>query len=126
MGGDLFYLFGFVCVAVGLLFGEVQAGDLQAVEEESCSLGVEVVGGDALEDDVDGGLDGAAVFGQGEVEGGFFAEALAGSGLAGGVVVVAEGFSAEADAAAAVAVGADVAAFEAGCRLLAVSCWLLC
>ena len=41
------------------------------------------------------------------------AEGLAGGGLAGGVVVVAEGLFAEADAAAAVAVGEDVAALVA-------------
>jgi hypothetical protein len=46
------------------------------------------------------------------------AEGFAGSWLAGGVVVVAEGFSAQADAAAAVAVVEDVAAlvtFGLGC-----------
>ena len=45
--------------------------------------------------------------------------------FAGGVVVVAEGLSAEADAAAAVAVGEDVAALVTWCRLLVVRCWLL-
>ena len=74
-----------------------------------------------LEDDADGGLDGAAVFGEGEVEAGFLAEGLAWGGFAGGVVVVAEGFSAEADAAAAVAVGEDVAALVTA----VVGCWLL-
>jgi hypothetical protein len=63
-----------------------------------------------LQDDADGGLDCAAVFREGEVEAGLFAEALAWGWFAGGVVVVAEGLSAEADAAAAVAVGEDVAA----------------
>jgi hypothetical protein len=58
-------------------------------------------------------LDGAAVFGEREVEAGFAAEGLAGGWFAGGVVVVAEGFSAEADASAAVAVGEDVAALVA-------------
>ena len=53
------------------------------------------------------------------------AEGSAGGGFAGGVVVVAEGFSAEADAAAAVAVGEDVAALEAGRWLFVVGCWLL-
>jgi hypothetical protein len=48
---------------VGLLFGEVEAGDLEAVEEEACSFGVEVVAGYALQDHSDGGLDGGAVFG---------------------------------------------------------------
>jgi hypothetical protein len=53
------------------------------------------------------------------------AEGSAGGGFAGGVVVVAEGLVAEADAAAAMAVGEDVAAFEAGCWLFVVRCWLL-
>ncbi len=98
---------------------------MQAVEEQACSFGVEVVAGDALEDDADGGLDGGAVLGHGQVEAGMAAEGFAGGGLAGGVVVVAEGLSAEADAAAAVAVGEDVATFEAGCWLFVVGCWLL-
>jgi hypothetical protein len=66
-----------------------------------------------LQDDADGSLDGGAVFGHGQVEGRVAAEGFAWRGLAGGVVVVAEGFSAEADAAAAVAVGEDVAALVA-------------
>jgi hypothetical protein len=99
-------------------FGEVEAGDLEAVEEEAGAAGVDVVRGDALEDFTDGGLDGGAVFRERDFEGG--AAALAGAwvgrGFAGGVVVVAEVFSAEAWAAAAVAVGEDVAALVApGC-----------
>jgi hypothetical protein len=39
-------------------FGQVQAGDLEAVEEETGSAGVDVVGGYALEDLADGVLDG--------------------------------------------------------------------
>jgi hypothetical protein len=104
----------------GGLAGEVEAGDLEAVEEEAGAAGVEVVGGDAAEDLANGGLDGAAVFGQGQVEGGLTGAALAGveRGAAGGVVVVAELFVmiisvAEAWAAAAVSVGEDVAALEA-------------
>jgi hypothetical protein len=46
-----------------LVFGEVQAGDLEGVEEQACSSGVEVVVGYFLEDDADRGLDGAPVFG---------------------------------------------------------------
>jgi hypothetical protein len=46
-----------------LLFGEVQAGDLEGVEEQAGSFRVEVVGGYALDDHADGGLDCAAVFG---------------------------------------------------------------
>ncbi len=95
-------------------FGEVEAGDLEGVEEESGASGVEVVGGDALDDLADGGLDGGAVLGQWEVED---AEAtLAGAGVLGWltsvVVVVAEVFVAETDGAAAAAVGEDVAAPE--------------
>ena len=56
-------LFWGVFVALGLLFGEVEAGDLEAVEEQAGSAGVEVVAGDFLQDDADRGLDGGAVFG---------------------------------------------------------------
>jgi hypothetical protein len=96
----------------GLRFGEVEAGDLEAVEEEAGAAGVDVVGGDALEDLTDGGLDGGSVFRQRKVEGGAAAAALArvGHGFSGGVVVVAEVFAAEAWAGAAASVGEDVAA----------------
>jgi hypothetical protein len=69
-------------------FGEVEAGDLEAVEEEAGAAGVDVVGGDALEDLADGVLDGGAVFGQGEFEGGAAGSAGVGYGFAGGVVVI--------------------------------------
>jgi hypothetical protein len=46
-----------------LRFGEVEAGDLEAVEEEAGAAGIDVVGGDALQDLADGGLDGGAIFG---------------------------------------------------------------
>ncbi|MDQ2946896.1 MAG: hypothetical protein M3Y27_13290 [Acidobacteriota bacterium] len=46
---------------VGLLFGQVEAGDLQAVEQEAGAFGVDLVGGDAFEDCGDGLLDGSAV-----------------------------------------------------------------
>ncbi len=72
VGGDLFDDFdglGFG-VAVGGGFGEVEAGDLEAVEEETGAAGVDVVGGDALEDLADGVLDGGTVFGEGDFEGG--------------------------------------------------------
>ena len=36
------------------MFGEVEAGDLEAVEQESGAAGIDVVGGDALEDFADG------------------------------------------------------------------------
>jgi hypothetical protein len=114
VGGDLVY--GFCGLrSFWLRFGQVEAGDLEAIEEEACSAGVDVVGGYALQDFSDGVLDGGAVFGQWEGEGG--AAASAGAwvlrGSAGGVVVVAEVFSTEADTAAAVAVGEDVAALVA-------------
>jgi hypothetical protein len=97
-------------------FGEVEAGDLEAVEEQSGAAWVEVVGGDALEDFSDGELDGGAVLGVGEVEGAEagFALGWVFDGSAGGVVEVAELLVAEAGAAAAVSVGEDVAALEAG------------
>jgi hypothetical protein len=60
--GDLFYRLGFGS-GEDLWFGEVEAGDLEAVEEEACAAGIDVVGGDALEDFADGCLDGGAVFG---------------------------------------------------------------
>ncbi len=95
--------------------GEVDAGDLEAVEEEAGAAGVELVEGDAGEDGGDGLLDGGAVFDEGEVEGGAAAFALAGvlDGTAGGVMEVAEGLAAKAGAAALAAVGVDVAAAEA-------------
>ncbi len=120
MGGDLFDDLGFFAfliapVAVGFGFGEVEAGDLEAVEEQTCSAGIDLVGGDALEDLADGELDGGLVLGQWQVELGAAVLAVArfGDGAAGGVVVVAEVFSAEAWAAAAAAVGEDVAALIA-------------
>jgi hypothetical protein len=93
-------------------FGEVEAGDLEAVEEQAGAAGVDVVGGDAAEDLADRRLDGGAVFWQEQVEGGTAAAALArvGDWLASVVVVVAELFSAEAWTGAAMSVGEDVAA----------------
>ena len=91
---------------------------------------VQVVGGYALDDHSDGGLDGAAVFGEGEVEFGepgggaaAFFLGFGGDGFAGGVVEVAEVLLAEAGAGAAASVGEDVATLKA--RLLGVGCWLL-
>jgi hypothetical protein len=104
-------LFGGVA-AGGLRFGKVEAGDLQAIEEEAGAAGVDVVGGDAAEDFADRGLDGGSVFRQGQVEGGAAAAALARfvDWLARGVVVVAELFLAETWTGAAASVGEDVAA----------------
>ncbi len=95
--------------------GEVRGGDLQAVKEEAGTARVEIVGGDAPEDIADGELDGGAVFGPGEGEGGAAAAADLGAadGTAGGVVVVAELLVTEGGAAAATAVGVNVAALEA-------------
>ena len=94
------------------LAGQVDAGDLESIEEETGSPGVDFVGGDATEDFADGGLDGGAVLGVGQVEGGAAAAALArvGDWTAGGVVVVAELFVTEAWAGATASVGEDVAA----------------
>jgi hypothetical protein len=52
--GDLFYRLCeslvLAVVFLGVLsFGQVEAGDLEAVEEEAGAAGVDVVGGDALE-----------------------------------------------------------------------------
>jgi hypothetical protein len=63
----------------GLGFGEVEAGDLEAVEEKAGAAGVDVVGGDALENQADGVLDGGPVFWKGDFEGG--AAAAAGAGM---------------------------------------------
>ena len=57
-------------------FREVRGGDLEAVEEEAGALEVEVVGGDAAEDFVDGELDGGAVLGGGQAEAGLVPAAV--------------------------------------------------
>ena len=69
MGGDLFDGFWLSCFAAwlrGLRFGEVEAGDLEAVEEQAGAARVDVVGGYATKNFADGVLDGAAVFRQGQ------------------------------------------------------------
>ena len=66
MGGDLFYCLGFFDLSaalVGLGFGQVEAGDLEAVEEEASAAGIDVVGCDAAEDFDDGGLEGGRSLG---------------------------------------------------------------
>ena len=115
---------GVVGDVVGPGLGEVEAGDLEAVEEQAGAAWVDLVGGDALEDVAEGELDGGAVFGVWEDEvGGLGLTALAGRklrgrrGTAGGVVEVAEGLIAQARAAATAAVDVDVAALEAGFRV---------
>ncbi len=104
----------------GSLPGQVERGDLEAVEKESGAARVDLVGGDAAEDVGDGELEAGAVggVGEGEVKGGLAAAAGAwlSGGFAGGVVEVAELFGAERGRSAAAAVGVDVAALEAfGC-----------
>ena len=102
---------------VGSGLGEIDRGDLEAVEEETGAARVDLVGGDAAEDLADGDLNGGAILGKGEVEGGLVALA----GLAFPfwdwptifMVVEAEVFVAERWTATAVAGGEDVAALEA-------------
>jgi hypothetical protein len=104
----------------GMRFGQVEARDLEAVEEKAGAARVDFVGGDAAQDFADGVLDGGAVLWGGEGEAGLAALAGGGvlNGAAGVVVEVAEtvGSFGAADgwAAAAAAVGEDVAALEAG------------
>jgi hypothetical protein len=62
-------VFEFAGVAGGRL-GDVEGGDLEAVEEQSGAAGVEGVARDAGEDLADGDLDGGAVFDHRQVEGG--------------------------------------------------------
>jgi hypothetical protein len=45
------------------VLAEVEAGNLEAVEEQASTARVDGVGGDALQDFADGELDGGAVFG---------------------------------------------------------------
>jgi len=95
-------------------FGQVAGGDLHGVEQQAGAFGVEHAVGDALGDDRNGGLDGGTVFERREVEGGeLVAEfGLERAGFVGAEVVVTEVFRAQGFAAAAVAVGEDVAALE--------------
>jgi len=118
--GDLLDEASLLCGGGGVAgLGEVEGGDLEAVEEEAGAAGVELVGGEAVEDLADGLLDGAAVFGDGDGEGGGLVLALGevdgedgGAGV-GAAVVEAEVIVEEAGAAAAAAVGEDVAALVA-------------
>jgi len=119
--GDLFDSLRFgLC---GLEFGKVKARYLEAVEEQTGTAGIDLVRGDALDDLTNRGLDGRAVFGQREGEGGGAAASMARvvDRLACGVVVVAEVFAAQAWAGAAASVGEDVAAlvlFGSRCGVL--------
>ena len=120
--GDLGDDLGGLFARVG--FGQVEAGDLEAVEEQAGAARVDVIGGDAAQNFADGLLDGGAVLGVGEGEAGLAAVASGGvlDGAARRVVVVAEELAlvraafgaADGWAAAAAAVGEDVAALEAG------------
>jgi hypothetical protein len=94
---------------------EVGAGDEQAVEEMAGALGVELVGGNAVEDLGEGELDAGAVVDGGQLELGLggMDSAMARGGAAGGMVLIAEGFSAQSGRAATAARGVDVTAEEA-------------
>lgn len=59
---------GFGGTSLGIGLGEVDAGDLKAVEEDSGAARVERAGGEVLEDEADGELDGGAVLGEREAE----------------------------------------------------------
>ena len=76
---------------------EVSAGDEETVQETAGALVVELVGGDAGEDLGEGKLDTGAVVDGGQLEDGVLGvdSSVAGCGAAGGVVVVAEGLSAQ-------------------------------
>ena len=115
-------------------FGEIAAGNLEAVEEQAGAAGVELIGGDAAENFADGELDAEAIGevgreGKAGLRGGGSCRAmktrgaLAGlDGAARAVVEVAEELAAtlgalgaaEGGATAAAAVGEEVAALEAG------------
>lgn len=64
--GDLFDEEGWLFFRFTLR--QVEAGDLQSVEEEAGSAGIDVVGGYAFEDLADGVLNGASIFRVGEDE----------------------------------------------------------
>jgi len=102
--------------------GQVEAGDLQAVEKKASAARVNGVGGNALEHLANAVLDGAAVLGQGQVKG--FAAAFALGELFGfgrrasGVMEVAEFLAAQARAAATAAIDVDATAL--------VTCWFRC
>jgi hypothetical protein len=76
---------------------EVSAGDEEAVQEAAGALVVELVGGDAGEDLGEGKLDAGAVVDGGHLEDGVLGvdSVVTRGGAAGGVMVVAEGLSAQ-------------------------------
>lgn len=112
VGGDGFDRGGAAGRLAGV--GEVLAGDLEAVEEQTGAARVELLAGDAFQDAADGELDGSPVFGHGERQRSLLrAMARESVWATRGVVVVTEGLAAEAGAFAAVAGGEDVAALLA-------------
>ena len=88
---------------VGGVARQVETGDLEAVEQETCAARVDVVGGYALKDLTDGRLDAKRSSGKGRSK----AERRAPGRACGWYGVVAELFAAEAWAAAAMAVLPD-------------------
>lgn len=105
---------GFWGLLRALAAGDVEGGDLEAVEDESGAARVDVVEGDGGEDLAEGVLDvgAGAWFGDGEGVAAGVAGLRVGRGFAGLVVVVAVVLVAEGGAAAAVSVDEDVAAAE--------------
>src|ERR1700736_5369257 len=78
--------------------GGVHAGELEAVEEGGGAFGVEIAGGQGVDDDGEGDLNGLAVFEGGELD------VLAGDEIAAGSVGVAEAGVAAVEAGVEVAV----------------------
>jgi hypothetical protein len=99
-------------LVVLLSSGEVGGGDLETVEEETGAAEVDVIGGYVLEDATECVLNlvGALEVGKGEAVLARTALAEAGDGGTGGVVVVAEFFSAQRRASTGSAFGSAVAA----------------
>jgi hypothetical protein len=102
--------------------GEGRGEGAQDADGVAGAFGVDVVGGDAAEELVEGEVEGGAVLDDGEQEGvGLVVGVAVGEEVrylaAGGVVVEAEIFVAQADHAAAEAGGADVAALVGGLRI---------
>lgn len=53
---------------LGIGFGQVDAGGLEAVEEDAGAAGVQGAGGEVLNDEADGELDGGTVLGHGQIQ----------------------------------------------------------
>jgi hypothetical protein len=91
-----------------VLAGEVGGGDLKAAEKDGTELPVDLTVGEAVEDVVDGEMEGGSVVDAGHDE---HAGAVGdGFSFAGAAVVVAEFEAAQSGRAAAVSVGEDVTA----------------